>query len=525
MSSANTIKFSTGVIITLFLLFTLFLRTYHLGYSSLWIDEGYSINASLSILEKGVPELDSGSIYKQGLLYNYISAFLMKTLDFDPSYPITPRIPAVIFGFLSIFAIFLLTKTLFNKNIALLSAFILGLSTWQIAWSQQARGYTGIQLFIILSLYFLYIFLKHKKPIHLLFFALSFLCAYLNHTIAIVFVPAYFMIFLFWIILNTKQQQNNLSIKSSFKFFLSSTAKKMLKGEDAKTSIIKIATVTLSLAIFLVIIHNSLPSITVYGFSKNYLAFIKSIMPVLTIIATIGIMQGLISKKYFWPTIFLFTAFVIPFIIILEYAPMVHIRYLFPLFFVPVIFFSFAVYNTQKYIIGKIEQKTKKSIPSVTKPLFSILLSTALLFPLLTFIPQKHYPLFFGSPQPNFKEAYRFIKENKTEEDIVISPYTHLNKIYLQDIGILLPISLSGKTSQTQAIIERGFDYYTNAPVIESKEHLLELITNNTGFIVLDEMATKRLKNQFQEDKIFHFKIREVYHSGIGLNAIWLYQF
>lgn len=527
MSSNNRVKLSTKVIIVIFLLFFLSIRAYHLGHSSLWIDEGYSINAALSILEKGTPELDSGSFYNQGIMYNYLSAFLMQGVGFNPFHPITPRIPALLFGFLSIFAIFILARALYNRNIAVLSSFILGLSTWQIAWSQQARGYTGLQFFIILSLYFYFLFLRQRKPSYFLYFALCFLAAYLNHTIAIIFIPSYLIIFLAWIILEFYEyrQKKKLSFTASVKAFSLLSIKKIFKTRNNKLSISKTTLISLSLLIFFVIIYNSLPKVTAYGFTKEYLFFIKNYLLLFTVIAIIGIVQGLLSKKQFFSSIFLFIALVFPLLIIFEYGPMVHIRYLFPLFFIPVIFFSFATYSTTSYIINKIQKQFNTSFGSRIKLIASLLLTFVLLFPLLTILPQKHYPLFFGSPQPNFKEVYEIIKEEKKDNDIVISPYAHLNKIYLQDPGICLPISLSGRSSQTEALIKRGVDHYTGAPLITSKEHLQEVIDSNTGFIVLDQMAVIRLRNQLQEKTIFHSKIKEVYQSGTGLNAIWLYRF
>ena len=214
MSSANKKKFSTGLIVSLFVLFFLILRGYGIEHSSLWIDEGYSINASLSILEKGVPILDSESFYRQGILYNYISAGLMALFGFDAFSPTTARIPALFFGILSIFSLFLLAKKLFNRNIALLSSLLLGFSTWHIAWSQQARGYTGLMFFTLLSFYFLYIFLEDRKPFALFFFTLSFLCAYLSHTIAFIFIPSFLIIFIAHTILNSKSSNIITTLKS-----------------------------------------------------------------------------------------------------------------------------------------------------------------------------------------------------------------------------------------------------------------------------------------------------------------------
>ncbi len=533
MSSASIKKFSTVFVISLFILFFLILRGYKIEESSLWIDEGYSINASLSILEKGVPLLDSESFYRQGILYNYISAGLMGLFGFDAFSPTTARIPALIFGVLSIFSLFLLTKRLFNKNVALLSSLLLGFSTWHIAWSQQARGYTGLMLFIILSFYFLYSFLKEKSPKDLFFFSLSFLCAYLSHTMAIIFVPSFVIIIITYTILHS----NSLSLRSmllrpqrAFRSLLSflSPLLSFPRTRESISHLLKTLATIFSLSLFSYIIYTSLPKIKVYGFYRDYLAFISDEMLLFAIISLAGIILGIFSKRYFWPSLFLLIAFLFPLLIVLEYGPMAHMRYLFPLFPFAIIFFSLAIFKVLDFVWNSINYKLKidwKLRIENWKLAIAFTIAIVLFLPHLTFLPQKHYPLKWGSPQPNFKEAYSIIEKEKKEGDIIISPYTHLSKIYLDNPGIWFPISLPGRETDMEKLTARGMDYYTGAPLIESKEEFLETLSNESGFVILDMMATIRIRNQFEEERLAHPKIEEIYQSGTGLNAIWLYRF
>ncbi len=117
------------------------------------------------------------------------------------------------------------------------------------------------------------------------------------------------------------------------------------------------------------------------------------------------------------------------------------------------------------------------------------------------------------------------IKEERKEGDIVISPYAHLSKIYLEDRGIWFPISLTGRETDVEKLTERGVDYYTGAPLIESKEHFIETLNNESGFVVLDMMATIRIRTQLQEENLIHPKVEEIYQSGRGMDAVWLYKF
>ena len=120
-----------------------FLRLYDLGEQSLWIDEGYTINASQAIIDQGKPILGSGSSYNAHLLHTYTTAASMKLFGFEATNPWAARLPAAIFGILTILAAYLFTYRITkNKLTALAATFIIAFSYWEIAWSRQARGYT-----------------------------------------------------------------------------------------------------------------------------------------------------------------------------------------------------------------------------------------------------------------------------------------------------------------------------------------------------------------------------------------------
>lgn len=146
-------KSLTLVIITLLILVGGILRSYKLGEQSYWIDEGYTLNAVLSTLEKGYPLLDSGQVYGQNyLLNNYLITGAVKLGGFNP---ITTRSIAILFGVGVIFLIYFLGKKFFNQSIGLGAAILTTFSYWEIAWSRQARMYIELQFFFFL----LYIYL------------------------------------------------------------------------------------------------------------------------------------------------------------------------------------------------------------------------------------------------------------------------------------------------------------------------------------------------------------------------------
>lgn len=104
------------------------------------------------------------------------------------------RIPSVIFGTLSIFAIYLLSKQLFikykyNSWIALLSSFFLAVSPWHIHFSRIAFEMMPFVLFTILGLYF---FLKAKDSLKFLIICVaSFSLALYSYFPARIFIPLF----------------------------------------------------------------------------------------------------------------------------------------------------------------------------------------------------------------------------------------------------------------------------------------------------------------------------------------------
>lgn len=464
-----------------------------LGNSSLWIDEGYSINAVHSILEKGYPELDSGKFYGGGLLNNYLIALSTKIFGFDAFNPWPARLPSVLFGTGIILLAYFLTKKIFNnRTVAFCISFIMAFSNWEIAWSRQARGYIAAQFFILLTLYFLWQWMESKKAKKLIFLILSFIAAYFSHAIAIAFAPTLIIAFLAYQIL---YPQNRLPKK----YFISA---------------ISMVTLVVVLLIVLLIIGNK---IVIYNFSATYLNYLFKDLKIFTWLAIAGFIWGIFDKKNFWPIIFISIGVLFPLMIVTHYSQIVQIRYLFPIFPLMIMLAVYFIYS----LIRKVPYLSKFPIGQSIVVLLMIIL---VFYNHLNFLLKEFYPLEWDSPQPNFKEAYSIIKQDRQENDIIISPYTPLNEIYLGDKGLWLAISLTGKSAEITNNIINGKDYYTAAPVIENSDQLLNMIESQRGFIIIDEMASIRLQMQMGRS-IHNPKIEEIYTSGNGLNKIWVYKF
>src|SRR3989344_2434006 len=171
----------------------LVLRIYRLGFQSLWIDEGFSINAASSILKHGYPLLESGIVYSGSLLNSYLIAAFM----FFHNDVVSARLVSVIFGVLMIFLAYYFGKELGNNKIGLMTAVFVTFSIWEIAWSRQARMYMQFQFFFILSLLFFYRFINDinlKKFFLMLLFSLL---AVFSHSLGLVLGLIYIAYFIF----------------------------------------------------------------------------------------------------------------------------------------------------------------------------------------------------------------------------------------------------------------------------------------------------------------------------------------
>jgi mannosyltransferase len=165
-----------------------FLRFYNLGEKSLWSDEIASVRDSQSLgtaLNAGHPPL----FFIVLNIFRYFGneEFLL-------------RLPSAIFGILTILLIYEIGKSFFGSKEGLIAAFLLSISLFHIDYSQQARMYTIFAFFSMLSLIFLYKFLKDKKRKFLLGFIVSTVLSLYTHYFAIIVVLAEIVISIVFLI-------------------------------------------------------------------------------------------------------------------------------------------------------------------------------------------------------------------------------------------------------------------------------------------------------------------------------------
>ncbi|WP_340817854.1 glycosyltransferase family 39 protein [Methanolobus sp. WCC4] len=121
------------------------MRFYGLDIQSLWVDELYTItNASFSLAYL----FDTLSYDVHPPLHN-LFLFLWMKLFGDSE--VSVRLPSAMAGFLSMIAMYHYTKQFYGKNIATSATILLSLTFAGIYYSQEARSYSFLLLFSIVS--------------------------------------------------------------------------------------------------------------------------------------------------------------------------------------------------------------------------------------------------------------------------------------------------------------------------------------------------------------------------------------
>lgn len=126
-------------------LIALALRLWNLN-ADLWVDEVFTL---LDFVRQPMGEiLTSFPSQNQHLLYSILAHFTT-TIFGESAWAL--RLPAVLFGVASIWALFLLARRLLDDRAAVLACALMTVSYHHIWFSQNARGYTGLLFFTLLS--------------------------------------------------------------------------------------------------------------------------------------------------------------------------------------------------------------------------------------------------------------------------------------------------------------------------------------------------------------------------------------
>ena len=139
------------ILLVLCLAFAFWLRWQFITQVNLYPDEFVTLLAMDMIGQKGIPELPSGLFYEHGLLYSYLAG--MVALVGEPAF--LGRLTSLVLGLSTIGLTYLLGQKCFSPPVGLLAAAGLTLASSAIHWHGRVRMYALLQLFVLLTLWFM----------------------------------------------------------------------------------------------------------------------------------------------------------------------------------------------------------------------------------------------------------------------------------------------------------------------------------------------------------------------------------
>jgi len=149
----------TALLLGLVTLMGAALRLHSLAARSLWIDEAASVSFA-SLAWKPFLKVLWG--YQGNMAFYY---FLLHGWIHLGDSEFAVRSLSVLFGVLTIPAIYLLAARLFDRTTGLISAALLAVHSFHIHWSQETRAYSLLILLLVLATYALIAALESKSEL------------------------------------------------------------------------------------------------------------------------------------------------------------------------------------------------------------------------------------------------------------------------------------------------------------------------------------------------------------------------
>ncbi len=444
-------KYLKITILTIIIIFSFSIRINHIEADSMWIDETISSTAAMMIIEKGVPEYDSGFYYHRSIFFHYLMAFFIYNIGGDMG----ARFISILFGTLTVLLAFFFGNLFFKKKLTpYIFAGLIAVSSLEIIYSKQARFYQALQFFYYFSIFLFYYIIIHKNTImkkriwgYLLLIFSLYLTAQL-HDFGMLLLPMLTTIYII-------ENQHNIFKKHYFK--------KPITYIAIFSILIIIGFFIYNLRQHLYIDENLI--INYFGLYASYLTYSLPFI----ILAGIGIVISL-KDNLKQNTMLLFLT-IIPAISIL-FVKFFATRYLY--------FAVFAIF----FYIAYVFEKIKFRIP--------IFIAMIILFNGTVFSPLgiEKPNLDFTMPIANYKDAYKHVLENYPDTQIATNwpaaGLWYMNK----NPDYWIEFSVDGTSSDWMRHNQREFT--TNAIIAKNSS-----ILPNEIIIVLDSMIAGKLKQEF----------------------------
>ncbi len=157
ITQSKILPFIDKLALPVILLLAFCLRFYRLDFQSFWLDELFTvIECDPGVSWSTTLEMVMRSENKSPVYFFIVKAFLV----LFGSSEFSARSISAIAGLLSVYGMFLLGREMNGKRTGLIAAFLTSFNYFHLSQSQEARGYSLLFLFTVLSYYFFIRYLK-----------------------------------------------------------------------------------------------------------------------------------------------------------------------------------------------------------------------------------------------------------------------------------------------------------------------------------------------------------------------------
>lgn len=191
------------------------LRLFKLGEWSFWFDEVFTINRTLAHYSS----LDSYLAQPLSSQLRFSVSLMLTGLVFGGMgvNELSARLVPAVIGVISVPILYLQTKKHLSNFTAILSSALLAISPWHLFWSQNARFYTALCLFVMIALFYFYEAFEVDAP-KLIVVGYIFIFLAISERMTALLGLGAFILYLFSIILFRIERPKGLTLRNSLLF-------------------------------------------------------------------------------------------------------------------------------------------------------------------------------------------------------------------------------------------------------------------------------------------------------------------
>lgn len=187
------------------------LRLFHLDFQSIWLDEIHTMNEA----NPKIPFKELYNVIMSGEqmppLYFYTLYFIFKIFGYTT---FVARFYSAALGLISIYALYVLGKEIVNKQVGLISAFLLSINYFHLYYSQEARPYEFLLLCSIISFFMLIRFIKKPTRKNAIIYGVFSALMIHSHFFGLFALATQYLILLFFFLISKKQYKKEFFINS-----------------------------------------------------------------------------------------------------------------------------------------------------------------------------------------------------------------------------------------------------------------------------------------------------------------------